>query len=82
MNSRFHQPSTVTISDDQGSKTHDFGYQTHGYSYEAQHVTSYLRNQQKTSELMSHELSLLLISTLDAIRDKIGLIYLADEAIL
>ncbi|MDT8415639.1 MAG: Gfo/Idh/MocA family oxidoreductase [Flavobacteriaceae bacterium] len=78
MNSRFHQPSTVTVTDEHGSKTHDFGYTTHGYSYEAQHVTSCLLNRQKTNELMTHELSVELISTLDAIRSKIGLVYPPD----
>ncbi|MBU2526128.1 MAG: Gfo/Idh/MocA family oxidoreductase [Bacteroidetes bacterium] len=78
MNSRFHQPTTVTVTDKHSSKTHDFGYTTHGYSYEAQHVTNRLLNRQKTSELMTHKLSVQLISTLDAIRSKIGLIYPPD----
>ncbi len=78
MNSRFHEPSTVTISSAEGTKTIDFNYQTNGYYYEAAHVTDCLQKGLKESPLMNFESSRDLIKLLDAVRSNIGLKYEGD----
>lgn len=75
MNSRFHEPSTVTINTANHSETLDFGYQTNGYFYEAAHVTDCLQKGLKESPLMNFENSTNLIKLLDAVRSVIGLKY-------
>lgn len=75
MNSRFHEPSTVTISTADHTETLDFGYQTNGYFYEAAHVTDCVQKGLKESPLMNFENSRNLIRLLDAIRLEIGLNY-------
>lgn len=75
MNSRFHEPSTVTVTTPEKSEVLDFGYQTNGYSYEAAHVTDCLQKGLKESPLMSFENSIGLIKLLDAVRSVIGLKY-------
>lgn len=78
MNSRFHEPSTVTISSAEGTKTIDFNYQTNGYYYEAAHLTDCLQKGLKESPLMNFESSRDLIKLLDAVRSNIGLKYEGD----
>lgn len=75
MNSRFHEPSTVTIHTANHSETIDFGHQTNGYFYEAAHVTDCVQKGLKESPLMNFECSKSLIKLLDQIRKKIGLCY-------
>ena len=43
INSRFHQPSTVTISKDGKKELIDFGYKTTGYNFEIEHFNTLLR---------------------------------------
>ena len=50
-----------------------------GYEYEAQHVTDCLLNDLKESPIRKLEDTLLLMETLDRIREKIGLHYPADN---
>jgi hypothetical protein len=78
MNSRFHEPSTITVSSVNGTETIDFNYQTNGYYYEAAHVTECLQKGLKESPLMNFENSKDLIRLLDAVRSKIGLKYASD----
>ncbi|MFC0604235.1 Gfo/Idh/MocA family protein [Winogradskyella pulchriflava] len=76
INSRFHEPSTVTLTDKNGnSELLDFKYTTIGYSYEIEHFNQLIRDGKKESDVMPFNKSLQLISTLDHIRKIIGLDY-------
>ncbi|WP_053971952.1 Gfo/Idh/MocA family protein [Mangrovimonas sp. ST2L15] len=76
LNSRFHEPCTVTMSPINGEeKTLDFGYNTIGYSFEAQHLNELIRGGFKESPIMNFEFSKRLITLLDQVRDRIALKY-------
>ncbi|TVZ55556.1 putative dehydrogenase [Lutibacter sp. Hel_I_33_5] len=75
VNSRFHEPSTVTIITDGKEETLDFGYNTIGYSYEIEHFNQLLRDGKKESDIMTFDFSKNLIKTLDTVRKIIGLEY-------
>ncbi|MCW5911649.1 MAG: Gfo/Idh/MocA family oxidoreductase [Cyclobacteriaceae bacterium] len=49
-----------------------------GYEYEIRHVNECLQNNLKESPVLTHELTLLLMQTLDAIRAKAGIRYAVD----
>lgn len=76
LNSRFHEPCTVTMSPINGEeKTLDFGYNTIGYSFEAQHLNELIQGGFKESPIMNFEFSKRLITLLDQVRDRIALKY-------
>lgn len=50
-----------------------------GYQYQARHVVECLRNGRTESTVMTHDDTLLLMETLDAIRSKAGIVYDADH---
>jgi predicted dehydrogenase len=50
-----------------------------GYQYEAAHVTQCLQQGLAESPVMTHRDTLLLMKTLDRIREKAGIVYLADR---
>lgn len=72
---RFHHAQKVT-SILEGVKTeHSFDLEGIGYTYEIAHVAELLRDGKKESPLMTFDLSRDLISTLDKVKDQIGLQY-------
>lgn len=75
INSRFHEPSTVTIKEIGYKETLDFNYNTIGYSYEIEHFNQLLRDGKKESDVMTFEMSRNLIKTIDAVRNLIDLKY-------
>jgi predicted dehydrogenase len=75
INSRFHEPSSITIQKEGKSERIEFKVTTNGYNYEAVHVQEMLLQNRKESTIMSFEKSLQLISLLDTVREKIGLRY-------
>jgi predicted dehydrogenase len=76
INGRFHEPTTVTLIDQYGNlELKSFDYKTIGYSYEIEHFNQLIRNGKTESNLMTFEKSKELISTLDQVRDLIGLEY-------
>ncbi|AXT49375.1 gfo/Idh/MocA family oxidoreductase [Aquimarina sp. BL5] len=75
INSRFHEPSSVTITRDGIQKLHEFTANTNGYSFEAIHVQEMLEQGNKESTIMTFDKSLQLIRLLDTVRDKINLYY-------
>ena len=76
INGRFHQPSSLTLIDKQGNKELlTFERKTLGYSYEIAHFNQLIRDKKSESDFMTFNKSLELISTLDAIRNRIGLDY-------
>jgi len=76
INSRFHQPSTVSLISQSGKEeTIDFNYNSIGYSFEIEHFNHLLRTHQTESDIMTFNRSRQLIKTLDAVRHQIGLFY-------
>ena len=75
LNSRFHEPSTVTLIDASDERTLDFGYDTIGYNFEIIHFNQLLREAKTESDIMTFNFSKGLIQTLDRVREKIGLHY-------
>ena len=76
INGRFHEPSSVTLIDKAGnSELKEFETNTIGYSYEIEHFNQLLRAGKTESDIMTFEKSKQLISTLDSIRQLIGLQY-------
>lgn len=75
INTRFHQPSTVTVTVNGVETTHDFGYNTIGYSYEMEHFNELLRTHKLESPIMTHSFSRNLMLILDDVRHIINLNY-------
>ena len=76
INSRFHEPSSVTLIDNHGTKElKTFDYKTIGYSYEIEHFNQLIRENKTESNIMTFKKSEELISTLDRVRKHIGLVY-------
>ncbi|TSE08803.1 Gfo/Idh/MocA family protein [Aquimarina algiphila] len=75
INSRFHEPSSVSITKNGTTKTIEFPGDTNGYSFEAIHVQEMLAQNRIESTVMTFEKSLQLIKLLDSVRNKIGLHY-------
>lgn len=76
INSRFHEPSSVTLIDGNGHLTQKtFNSKTIGYSYEIEHFNQLLKEGKTESDIMTLKKSKELISTLDLVRKHIGLVY-------
>ncbi|MDT0690663.1 Gfo/Idh/MocA family oxidoreductase [Salegentibacter sp. F188] len=75
MNSRFHEPTSVSISTKDGIETKDFNVTSNGYNFEAAHVQEMLKQGRTESDQMTFEKSLQLIGLLDEVRKKINLVY-------
>ncbi|SEK34297.1 Predicted dehydrogenase [Aquimarina amphilecti] len=75
IHSRFHEPSTITITKNGISKLYEFPVTTNGYNYEAIHVQEMIAKGNIESEIMTFNKSIRLVRLLDAVRDKIGLHY-------
>lgn len=76
INGRFHEPASVHLIDKNGtSELKTFNYNTIGYSYEIEHFNQLIRDGKTESDIMTFERSRQLISTLDRVRNLIGLHY-------
>ncbi|HSP11632.1 MAG TPA: Gfo/Idh/MocA family oxidoreductase [Salegentibacter sp.] len=75
VNTRFHEPSSLTIISSEGEITREFGVQTNGYNFEAAHVQKMLRQGRTESDKMTFAKSLQLIDLLDKVREEIQLEY-------
>ncbi|GHA50013.1 dehydrogenase [Salinimicrobium marinum] len=75
IHSRFHEPSTISITSEKGIETKEFGVTSNGYNFEAEHVQEMLKKGQMESVQMTFSKSLDLISLLDDIRNQIALEY-------
>ncbi|MDR5590435.1 Gfo/Idh/MocA family oxidoreductase [Christiangramia sp. SM2212] len=75
LNSRFHEPTTITILQDGNEDTFEFGVDTNGYNFEAAHVTRMLQNGVTESDIWSLDKTRDLIFLLDEIRKEIGMEY-------
>ncbi|WP_299214966.1 Gfo/Idh/MocA family oxidoreductase [uncultured Dokdonia sp.] len=75
INSRFHDPTNITITKNGITETIDFPVTVHGYHYEILHCQEMLVQGKTESDIMTFEKSIQLISLLDNVREKIGLEY-------
>lgn len=75
INSRFHEPTSVEVSDKEGTHVKDFEVKPYGYQFEAIHVQQMLRKGRIESDQMTFQKSLNLIELLDKVREKIRLEY-------
>ncbi|MCK8482088.1 Gfo/Idh/MocA family protein [Psychroserpens algicola] len=75
INSRFHEPSSVTVISEGNEDTYEFDYTTNGYNYEADHFNELIRQNKKESDIMTFDFSKKLITMLDTVRQQIGLTY-------
>ncbi len=75
INSRFHDPTNVTITKNGITETIDFPVTVHGYHYEIVHCQEMLAKGRTESNIMTFEKSMELITLLDNVREKIGLRY-------
>ncbi|SDR74350.1 Gfo/Idh/MocA family oxidoreductase [Gramella sp. MAR_2010_147] len=75
LNSRFHEPTTVTIISKAKSELKEFGVEANGYNFEAAHVTEMLQQRKIESDIWSLDKTKGLASLLDSIRNEIGLEY-------
>jgi len=75
INRQFHTPTTVTLTTNGSTETHDFKCDEFGYNYEIAHFNQLLRDGKKESNIMTFDFSKLLIKTLDDVRKIIGLEY-------
>ena len=73
--SKWHNPSTIEITTNEGTETKTFEVASYGYEFEARHVQEMLRQNKTESDVMTFEKSLELISILDEIRKEISLEY-------
>ncbi len=75
LNTRFHEPTTITIIQNDIETTKDIPYIGFGYYYEILHFNQLLRDDKKESDIMTFEFSKVLIETIDKVRNLIGLEY-------
>jgi predicted dehydrogenase len=75
INTRFHEPSTITIIKNGKEEVIDFNYKSIGYNYEIEHFNDLLRKSKTESDVMTFEFSENLISTIDSVREIINLNY-------
>ena len=75
INTMFHMPTTVTITENGKDEIIDFKTKTIGYNFETEHFNNLLRDNKKESDIMTFEFSRNLIKTLDSVRKIIGLEY-------
>ena len=75
INSRFHQPTTVTLISGEQEDTIDFDYTTNGYNFEIEHFNELIRQQHTESDMMTFDFSRNLIKLIDTVRLQIGLKY-------
>lgn len=75
INSRFQEPSNVTLISKDKEETIDFNYTTNGYNFETIHFNELIRQQKTESDIMTFNFSKNLIELLDTVRHQIGLNY-------
>lgn len=75
LNPRFHEPTSVSIKIDGKEEIREFGVETNGYNFEAEHVSQMLQEGKTESDIMSLDKTLDIMNLLDEIRQKIGLEY-------
>ena len=75
INSRFHEPTSVTTHIGEKHEIRDYGVENNGYTYEAEHVSKMLRDGKIESDIWTFQNTLDIVKLLDDIRSKIELEY-------
>ena len=75
IHTRFHEPASVTVFANGKEETTNFDCKTIGYNFEAEHFSQLIREGKQESDIMTFEFSRNLITTLDKVRNSIGLEY-------
>jgi predicted dehydrogenase len=75
LNTRFHEPSSITIEKDGHKELIEFPTDRIGYAFEIEHFNQLLRDGKKESDIMNFAFSRKLMKTLDAVRKLIQLSY-------
>jgi predicted dehydrogenase len=75
IHTRFHEPASVTVLANGKEETTNFDCKTIGYNFEAEHFSQLIREGKQESDIMTFEFSRNLITTLDKVRNSIGLEY-------
>jgi predicted dehydrogenase len=76
LHTRFHHTTRITlIPHHDQEQTYEIGYRGNGYYHEIKEVSECIGQNSTESELFSHNDSLNLIATMDAVRKEIGLDY-------
>jgi predicted dehydrogenase len=75
IHTRFHEPASVTVLANGKEETTNFDCKTIGYNFEAEHFSQLIREGRQESDIMTFEFSRNLITTLDKVRNSIGLEY-------
>ena len=80
IHTRWHELTSLSLHLKETDKVRLFEFEQNclGYRYEAEEVMHCIANGINQSESMSHDFSLMLIETLDAIRHKAGIVYPVD----
>jgi len=76
---RFHAPTSISITQNNVTKTLNFPTSTHGYNFEIEHIHDMLSQHRIESTVMTFDTSLQLMELLDTIRDQIGLKYAEED---
>ena len=75
LQNRFHEPTSILINSEGKQEEIKFEVTSIGYNYEAMHVQQMLAEGLTESTIMTFEKSRELMTLLDAVREKIGLVY-------
>lgn len=75
LQSRFHEPTAVSIISEGTKELKDFGVKENGYNFEAAHVSKMLQEGKTESDIWSLDHTRELMFLLDSVRNQIGLRY-------
>lgn len=75
LQNRFHEPTSILINSEGKQEEIKFDVTSIGYNYEAMHVQQMLTEGLTESTIMTFEKSRELMTLLDTVREKIGLVY-------
>ncbi len=75
LNTRFHEPTSVTIISESNTETIEFGVKSNGYNFEAEHLGNMLLQGKTESDVWNLDNTLDIMDLLDKVRSRIGLEY-------
>jgi len=75
VNSRFHEPTSITTHQKDKHEVKDYGVENNGYTFEAEHVGEMFKQGRLESDIWTHQNTLDLMELLDTIRKEIKLEY-------
>lgn len=75
LNTRFHEPTSITLIENGNKEIIKFNCQSIGYNYEVEHFNQLLKQKKTESDVMSFSFSKNLMVLLDKVRNQINLVY-------